>query len=229
VYFTEELKYAATLGYKFEILEGVTFDKTNIFEDFIKSLYDQRLQYPKGDPRNLIAKLLMNTQYGRYGMSPYIESYSIMDKIDLNENTNYLDSLDLGNKELISIRKIKNQENNNFMMNISIGIASAVTAYSRIVINKLKLQFAENLLYSDTDSIFTDVPIPDNLINNELGGLKLEYIFEDAVFLAPKVYGGILENGKEFSKVKGFTKSVPFSDLKTLLIRDKSLLLKHDK
>jgi len=56
------------------------------------------------------------------------------------------------------------------MLNISNSIASAVTAYSRIEINKLKLQFVDHLLYSDTDSIFTDIPLPENLINNKLGG-----------------------------------------------------------
>jgi len=51
-----------------------------------------------------MAKLLMNTAYGRYGMSPYLEEYSLIDK-DALDNKNYLDSIDLGNKELISILK----------------------------------------------------------------------------------------------------------------------------
>jgi len=57
----------------------------------------------------------------------------------------------------------------------------------------------------------------------------LEYVLNDAVFLAPKVYGGIFEDGREFSKVKGYTKNINFNDLKSLLIRDKSLELNHDK
>jgi len=95
----------------------------------------------------------MNTAYGRFGMSPYIESYSIINKEDFDDSINYLDSIDLENKTLISQGKIKNIENSKYMMNISISIASAVTAYSRIEINKLKLQFIDNLLYSDTDSV----------------------------------------------------------------------------
>ena len=228
-YFVEELKYAATLGYKFNILEGVTFDQANIFDNFINTLYEQRIKYPKSDPRNLIGKLSMNTGYGRYGMSPYIDTYSILSKDNLN-NLNYLDSINLGDKELVSFRKVKNTENNNFMMSISTGIASAVTSYSRIEINKLKLKFIDNLLYSDTDSIYLDKEITNKeLINNRLGGLKLEYILTDAVFLAPKVYAGVFEDGTEMSKVKGYKKPVNLKDLKTLLVRNKSLELKHDK
>jgi DNA polymerase type B, organellar and viral len=230
VYFSEELKYAQTLGYEFEILEGVTFDKANIFEEFITNLYDQRLNYPKSDPRNLIAKLLMNTSYGKFGMSLFTENFSLITKDNLDEAFNFLDSVDLGNKLLITTGKFRNVNNTDRnMMQVSTGIASAVTAYSRIEINKLKIQFAENLLYSDTDSIFTDIKLSEDLINNKLGGLKLEYILEDAVFLAPKVYGGIMDNGKEISKVKGFSKPVNFKDLKSLLIRNKSLELNHDK
>jgi len=229
-YFTEELKYAKSLGYNFEILEGIIFDPANIFEDFITNLYEQRLQYPKSDPRNLIGKLLMNTSYGRFGMSLFTENFAIVTKENLDQSLNYLDSIDLDNKVLISTSKVKNRSNKDRnMMNVSISIASAVTAYSRIEINKLKIRFIDNLLYSDTDSIFTDIPLPENLINTDLGGLKLEYILKDAVFLSPKVYGGIFENGKEFSKVKGYKKPVNFRDLKSLLKKDKSLILNHDK
>jgi len=45
---------------------------------------------------------------------------------------------------------------------------------------KLKILFKElwiTILYSDTDSFYTDKPIPYHLIGKELGKLKLEHIF----------------------------------------------------
>ena len=89
----------------------------------------------------------MNTAYGRYGMSPYLENYSIINKNDLDESINYLDSVDLGDNEMISMRRVMNVKNSNFMLNISTSIASAVTAYSRIEINKLKLQFKKLIIF----------------------------------------------------------------------------------
>jgi len=47
------------------------------------------------------------------------------------------------------------------------------------------------LYYSDTGSINIGAPIPDKYIGKELGKIKLEHIFNDALLLALKVYGGI--------------------------------------
>jgi hypothetical protein len=45
-------------------------------------MYNLRLQYPKSNPMNLIAKLLMNSLYGRFGMNdafPTIEIFKNKD------------------------------------------------------------------------------------------------------------------------------------------------------
>lgn len=55
-------------GYELEILWGYTFDKGNIFKDYVDFLYDFRSQYPSSHPLNFIAKLLMNSLYGRFFM-----------------------------------------------------------------------------------------------------------------------------------------------------------------
>jgi hypothetical protein len=61
-----------------------------------------------------------------------------------------------------------------------------------------------NLYYSDTDSIYIDRPLPGHLINSKvLGLMKLEYILDDAIFLAPKVYYLKTIEGKIIYKVKG--------------------------
>lgn len=161
-------------------------------------------------------------------MSPYIHTYSVINKPDI-DITKYLSTINLDNKYLVTELDVRNKNNTNYMMPISIGVASAITAYARIIINKLKLQFIDNLLYSDTDSAFFDLPLPDNLISDKLGALKLEYILKEGVFLGPKMYGGIKIDGEEFSKIKGFTEPIPFQDLKILLHKNNNLILNHDK
>lgn len=61
VYLSEELYNALKFGYKFEVLWGYTFKKDYIFKDYIDTLYNLRLNYPKTDPMNLITKLLLNS------------------------------------------------------------------------------------------------------------------------------------------------------------------------
>lgn len=59
---------ALRFGYTFEILRGYQFKKGYIFKEYVNKMYNLRLQYDKGHPLNLIAKLLMNSLYGKFGM-----------------------------------------------------------------------------------------------------------------------------------------------------------------
>ena len=87
------------------------------------------------------------------------------------------------------------------------------------------------LFYTDTDSVFVDKPLPDSLVNSKLGNFKLEYIFKKGIFLGPKIYGVITLDDKYICKVKGFKdpKSIPFSEMESLLEKDNFLELIHNK
>jgi hypothetical protein len=54
--------------------------------------------------------------------------------------------------------------------NVSIGIASAITAYARIHMSQFKNNPDYNLYYTDTDSVYIDKPLADNLIDNKVLG-----------------------------------------------------------
>ena len=76
--------------------------------------------------------------------------------------------------------------------------------------------------YTDTDSLSLracEFKLPENFVGKELGKMKLENYLEEATYLAPKVYGGIIKNNKSltiFTKVKGLKDSVPYNKLKTI-------------
>ena len=77
--------------------------------------------------------------------------------------------------------------------NINIAIAAAITSYARMHMAQFKNNPDYNLYYSDTDSIFIEKPLPNDMIGSELGKMKLEYIFKESIFLASKVYGGHIQ------------------------------------
>jgi hypothetical protein len=83
---------------------------------------------------------------------------------------------------------------------VNIAIASAIKARVHMSIFKNNLNF--NLYYSDTENAVIDAPLSSNLVGSELDQVKLEYIIGHAVFLAPKVYGLITEDGEEIFKIK---------------------------
>ena len=93
-------------------------------------------------------------------------------------------------------------------------------------------QFKNNtlftLFYSDTDSIDIDSPLDPALAGSELGQMKLEHIFKEIIYLAPKVYGGITDKG-EVVKVKGMKTPIEFNLLKNLLLKDQKLEVLQDK
>ena len=93
-------------------------------------MYELRLQYPKSDPMNLIAKLLMNSLYGRFDMKPEIEDHVIIenkDSIQFHLENKVLNTIDLNNgKELIKYTTKYYKNNTN--LNISIPIASTITS-----------------------------------------------------------------------------------------------------
>nr|AGJ98069.1 truncated plasmid-related DNA polymerase [Glomus sp. DAOM 240422]AMM72605.1 truncated plasmid-related DNA polymerase [Rhizophagus irregularis] len=74
----------------------------------------------------------------------------------------------------------------------NVALASAVTAYSRMIINDHKLtalNSGANLYYSDTDSMVIDQELDSSKVDPaKLGYLKLEHTIEEGIFPLPKEY-----------------------------------------
>ena len=133
---------------------------------------------------NLTCKMLMNSLFGRFAMKPILSIQKFISKEEfkiLTEKYLIEDYLDLGEYgyfvSYIDIFKTTKEPN------VSISIASAITAYSRVFMSKFKNNDKFKLYYSDTDSIFVDKDLPKDLIGNEIGKFKLEYIAKRGVFI----------------------------------------------
>lgn len=231
--FSEEMDNAVKYGYKFEILWGYKFKREFIFKDYVDTLYQLRQNYTKSSPLNYTAKLLLNSLYGRFGMD---DNFSIIEIIDSNEKfeefenkvlDGSLEWLELGDKILIKYKTHQNQVNTALdgykeTHNVNVAIASAITAYARIHMTQFKNNPDYTLYYSDTDSIYLNKKLPDNMVSSTiLGKMKLENILNKAIFLAPKVYYLETEDDKVIYKVKGLTHEVELTkkDFENLLFR----------
>lgn len=85
-FFSEELKYARDhFGYKFNVLNGYIFDQKIIFKDYVNELYNLRLTFDKSNPMNYVAKILMNSLYGRFGLSPVLPESMIISNNELDK------------------------------------------------------------------------------------------------------------------------------------------------
>jgi hypothetical protein len=233
-YFSEEIYNARNFGYEIKILRGYLFKKEKIFTNYVDFLYDIKVNSNKGTPDYIISKLLLNTLYGRFGMDPYMENHIIVnnnESLKFRSNKVITNILDLNNgKELISFFEEKDysSELEKKTLNISVPIAAAVTASARIHMSQFKTLKGITLFYTDTDSIDINKPLPSKFIGKELGFMKLEHIFNEAIFLAPKVYGGITEN-YEYVRIKGLKNPISFNELKPLLIKEQSISIEQEK
>ena len=244
-----EIDNAVKYGYTFEILNGYQFEKGDLFSSYVNKMYSLRLQYEKGTPMNLIAKLLMNSLYGKFGMRMETTVVDIFDtstdlRLEIFKDT--LEALGESITDYIKIDKsyvivrdsrlsMKYDEKDDMYhgVDVNIAVASAITAGARVHMSYFKNNPAFNLYYSDTDSAVTDRPLPQHMIGSELGQVKLEHIINKAIFLAPKVYGLVDVDGNEIIKVKGISHDVAsqlhIEDLESLLVKDSSREFTQEK
>ena len=135
-------------------------------------MYNLRQEYPKADPMNYIAKIIMNSLYGRFGMNIDFDTYEIIHKNDFDNfkklngaNEIIRDYIDLDENLLV---KCKAKPSNKHNVNVS--ISAAITAYSRIHMSYFKNNPNFTLFYSDTDSAYISGNLPLNMISSiELG------------------------------------------------------------
>ena len=247
-----EMDNAIKFGYTFEIIKGYQFETGDLFSKFVTTLYSIRQEHPKGHPLNQIAKLMLNSLYGKFGMrkdSTKIEIYAIKNESDRLQFKQLLDNWGTSIKDwvlldnqVIIIRDVTTDLKDNpesiegyHGSETNIAIASAITSEARILMSTFKNNPHYTLYYSDTDSCVLDTPLPVELVGTALGQVKLEHVIKKAVFLAPKVYALITEDGKEILKIKGVTPktildaNINLEDIGNLLLQDSSKDLTQEK
>lgn len=224
-------------GYRFEIFEGYLFEKNYIFTKYIDVLYRMKTLYDSSDPKYYIAKLLMNSLYGRFGLNPVEEdveivSDAISEEIIASKKNVKVIPLLSGN---VIVSYEKSSEDGINISNISVPIASAIAAYSRIAMSQHIVKYMENLYAIDTDGIKTSSQLsPSDVDNKELGKFKYEFTFNEAVFPAPKVYGGLLRKpykkySSELVKIKGLKNPIPYFIFKSIQNQNFNLVIPQEK
>lgn len=227
LWFSEEVKYALSQGGQLLGAHwGIQFKpNSNIFTNLIN--YINSIKVKASDPENYdstrreIAKLLMNSLYGRFGLRYLDDVTHIYDKeeagrIHLLFKISRIIPFENGQELIIhsrlpnldSIRIIEpNAEEldllkteTNLYLNTNVALAAAITGYSRIQINEYKNHIHNlggKVAYSDTDSIVCNVKLDDDLVSGtKLGLMKLEREPIRGYFVAPKLYIQIYKDYK---------------------------------
>jgi hypothetical protein len=191
------VEFALKHGYDIIPLRAWEFDSDYIFKPYIKKLYPLKLAN-KGNALGEIAKLLQNSLYGKTGEKEEREEL-VFQPEDIKDLIPY------DEKHGFYIKKY-----NRFSPYHLPAIALRVCALAQIELYKLfeEVELRQgHVLYCDTDSVMTDVPLNTGL---ELGELKEECQFTEGIFLRPKLYylKTIKKPGKKLihkKAIKGFS------------------------
>ncbi len=193
-----ELDFALAHGYKIlEIHEGVVFSEIVYpFGDFVDLCEKTRLKH-KGTPFELVAKLMQNSVYGKFG-SRIDRTELFIPKVD----SDYVGAHPWGSSEKLWIREQRIEAIQSLPQ-----WAVFITAQARInLLEKIYELGVENVIYCDTDSITTTKTMDSKYIGNAYGKFKLEKKWKTFKAIAPKVYVGELESGDMLGAIKGIPK-----------------------
>jgi hypothetical protein len=241
--FSEEIKAALLDGYKFDVEFGYKFEKgKDLFKEFILEHYNNKKNAKDSITRGL-AKLMLNSLYGKFGMKDVYSKMKIVSKKESNKiikNYNYSVFAELSDDKVLikyssrineQLRKLfKSQEDmnkNDFKdaglqqkrgVPSAVHIAAAISAYARISINKFKNIPGNPCIMSDTDSVVLPKMLSSEFVGKEIGQMKLEHKFKKGIFIRKKLYALITNEDKQIIKASGAkAKYLNFNDFISLL------------
>ena len=179
---TLELEYAKTLGVKvIRTGQGAIFEGGgNFFRRYVDDLYEIRERSERESVDNVIAKLLLNSCYGRFGLKVNRENL-VVDEGQAGIQTGAGGDGFILENSGSKIRLVKEPKVLNTFNNVA--VSAWVTSASRVYMHRLYMKGLSELYYTDTDSLFTTAPFSDE---KGLGGLKIEYEAAAACFFAPQ-------------------------------------------
>ena len=215
-YTSHEILEAQKRGYQFLFIEGIFYESKRIlFKSFVNKYYQMRLDN-KGTAKDAIAKLILNSAYGKFAQR---REYSKL--VHFNEIYNQKDFHDyqrVGETDYYetTVTNYCNREINPIY-------AVFVTAYARTHLYNLFEDVLSKdgvVYYCDTDSVFCNVDLETQ---SGLGGLKLERQIDKGLFIAPKLY-----KIDDIIKAKGIRQTDEL-DLETLLKVGTSITVRQSR
>jgi len=217
---SEELEYCRDkYGAKsVQVKSAHLFKPRDIFRSYVDTLYEIR-RTKKGSPLAYVAKLELNSLYGKTGMSRDREkivcgsAYHDWPWNDKKAMRRFESQGITPSKRVISPDEFIYgiPERANFARYVMPQIAATITARARLALQRHLDTVGEASRYCDTDSIYVecDKSVLGDHVGAGLGKLKLEGEIEWGMFPAPKTYLVKWKNGELCGKAKGVRRTSP--------------------
>lgn len=196
-----ELKFAEAHGYEIlDVQQGIAWEERIFpFNAFIEKCKAIRFAYA-GKPEETLAKLMQNALYGKFGAR---RERLVVFQPDEDDEMATLEALPLDDDGFWWIKKEFAED-----LRCIPAWAVFITAHARMhLLHTVYSVGVQNVIYGDTDSL-TVLPGVVNKFDQgkEYGQWKLEKRWKRFRALAPKVYAGILDDGRYKGAAKGLPK-----------------------
>ena len=171
--------------YNMEYIDGYKFKaKAGLFDEYIDTWYEAKTEAKKTKNAVLsqLAKLLLNSLYGKFATNPKVQSKAPY----------------LGEDGVVHYRLLQPETREP----LYIPVGTFVTSYARNVTIRAAQKCFGRFIYADTDSLHltgNEKP-PIDVDQYKLGAFKLESVFTKAKFLRSKLY---MEYGREPDEPEG--------------------------
>lgn len=200
--------------YQIKALRGYRFKKKpDLLTGYVEEFFKMKAGAKDSVTRS-VAKLLLNSLYGRLGMKQITYETIISDDTFVMDNLLNIEEIEgHSNKFIYTVLTEKARVVSN------VAIAAAITSYSRMKSFNVIRKYENSIMYHDTDSFVLNSPIGSEYLGEGLGEMKnvaadgdyriendAEYYITDAIFVSPKVYSYRTKNGGEVVKIKGIRK-----------------------
>lgn len=211
-----EILEARKRGYKIIVQDGIVWTKKGkVFQEYVNKYYE--IKSSSEGAKREVSKLFLNSSYGKFGQRRTNKSIKTEEEL-INRGVGVNNtSFDGGYLFAIDETSYQNRSVNPIY-------ATFVTAYARHVLYEgieTVLKLGGEVYYCDTDSIKTNIQLPEKMIHEtELGLWDYEGFYPESVFISPKLYAMYSE---ENTIIKG--KGVSKDNLATLTYEDYKKLL----
>lgn len=183
-----------------EIIEVIQFSESIEFNDYVDHFYDLKEHSEKGTPDYIIAKLFLNSLYGKFASNPdEYKEFMICspESIICSEVDDYEFSNLLGDWALM--QKPLDEAKQNYL---NVATAASITGFVRAYLFKA-LQKCEGLIYCDTDAIAAEKINDIDLHPTRLGAWDVEAVCDWGAVAGKKLYCFHTIEGKIKRAAKG--------------------------
>jgi len=173
-----------------------------IFQKFIGDHKKMKMESEGG--KKQFAKTVQNSLYGKMAMERLRTTYQNYDekkKGELEKKGHLVGHFRTSVCDVMSYNKLV------FADYIAPQFSALITSFARLTLLKTMKAVEKSgdyAYYCDTDSIVCQRPLPESITDSkEYGKWKLERKIKEGIFILPKLYAEITEDGEEILKSKG--------------------------